>query len=178
MKTDDRFSEVENILSSFKEQIHEDYFGYKNHCIRVLIFLNYLRPLNSEEREKLIIATAFHDIGLWTKNTLDYLDPSIDEAAKYLKSIAKEEWLEEISTIISMHHKLSPYVGKFEFVELFRKADLTDFSLGTIRNGIPNDYIVMIKKELPNCGFHKMLVIRTLKWLPTHLHKPLPIFKW
>ena len=33
--------------------------------------------------EQAAIALAFHDIGLWTAGTLDYLPPSHQEAAQY-----------------------------------------------------------------------------------------------
>jgi hypothetical protein len=124
MNTIDTFTEIDEILSFYRDQINLDYVGYKNHCIRILNFLNYLRPLNTEEREKLIIATAFHDIGLWTKNTLDYLAPSIKEVEKYLENISKSEWILEISTIIHMHHKITPYRGSFKFVELFSERQI------------------------------------------------------
>jgi hypothetical protein len=173
----DSFDNVDKILSSFQEQINVDYQGYKNHCVRVLNFLNCLNPLASDEREKLIIAVVFHDIGLWTHKTVDYLPPSILELKKYLTTIGKTEWTEELSLIIDMHHKLTPYHGKYDLVELFRKADLVDFSLGLISHGIPKEYISKIKKQFPNEGFHKMLLVRTLKWVPFHPFKPMPIIK-
>lgn len=77
-----------------------------------------------------------------------------------------------------MHHKITPYHGKYKLVELFRKADLVDFSLGSIRYSIPSNYISAVKKTFTNSGFHKMLLIKTLKWVPRHLHRPMPIIKW
>ena len=174
----DSFENIEKILSLYREQIKVDYQGYKNHCMRVLHFLTYLKPINAEEREKLLIAVVFHDIGLWTHKTVDYLPPSISEVKKYLINIGKAEWIEEISIIIDMHHKLTPYNGKYELVEFFRKADLVDFTLGLVTHGIPRDCITKIKKQFPNEGFHKMLVMRTLKWVPLHPLNPMPIIKF
>jgi hypothetical protein len=178
MNAVDSFEDIEKILSVYQEQIKVDYLGYKNHCIRLLNFLNYLHPVNSQEREKLVIAAAFHDIGLWTHKTIDYLPPSIFELNKYLTKIEKTEWVEEISKIIDMHHKITPYREKYELAEFFRKADLVDFSLGIVNHGIPKEYVSSVKQKFPNEGFHKMLVVRTLKWVPLHPFKPMPIIKF
>ncbi|WP_205945820.1 hypothetical protein [Pedobacter hiemivivus] len=42
------------------------------------------------------IAAVYHDIGIWTDRTIDYLDPSIVQANNYLREIGKAEWIEEI----------------------------------------------------------------------------------
>lgn len=169
---------IEEILNSYRDQIGVDYKGYKNHCVRIIRFLNYLKPISSDEYEKLLIAVAFHDIGLWTHDTFDYLPPSVCLLKKYLTRIGKTEWIEEISLMIDRHHKFTAYQGKHELVELFRKADLVDFSLGLVNHGISKDYISRIKKQFPNEGFHKMLLVRMLKWVPLHPFRPIPMFKF
>lgn len=60
----------------------------------------------TDEREKIIIAGSFHDIGIWSDNTFDYLPPSIVPAKEYLKKNGLEEWIAEIELMISVHHKL------------------------------------------------------------------------
>ncbi len=66
-----------------------DYDKYKNHVYRV--FLNCLL-IDSEKNneEKYAIASVFHDVGIWTNHTFDYLDPSIEQA-KILNRNKKDE---------------------------------------------------------------------------------------
>jgi hypothetical protein len=140
---------------------------------------HHLNPkLSLEETRKLAISAAFHDIGLWTKNTVDYLPPSIDEAMNFLQDYGLTNWNVEISEIIDFHHKVTSYRGTFALAELFRKADLADFSMGILRAGIPKDVFREICHSYPNAGFHRMLVRRSLQWLPRHPFNPMPILKW
>jgi len=41
-----------------------------------LHFCFYLGKPTEEEQKKLIIAAAFHDIGIWSAGTVDYLPPT------------------------------------------------------------------------------------------------------
>jgi hypothetical protein len=43
-----------------------------------------LHDCKSEEREKIIIAGCFHDLGIWPDNTFDFPLPSIALAKEYL----------------------------------------------------------------------------------------------
>ena len=81
----EQFPLLEDILTEWQETIGEDYEGYKNHVYRMVHCCLALKECNSEEKEKIIIAGAFHDIGVWTADTLDYLPPSILPALDYLK---------------------------------------------------------------------------------------------
>lgn len=53
---------VEKILVKWKNEIGNDYFGYKNHVYRVIHFGFALYMCNNEEREKIIITGCFHDL--------------------------------------------------------------------------------------------------------------------
>jgi hypothetical protein len=169
---------LEKILSPFKDAMGKNYQGYRNHCYRVIHFCEEFYPLEGTDFEKIVIAVAFHDLGLFTNKTIDYLSPSVALAEKYLKKMNKEGLIEEISLMIKLHHKITVYRGKHKLVEIFRKADLVDFSLGIVTSGISKETIREVKSKFPNCGFHKMLVLETIKWVPRHPLKPLPIFKW
>jgi len=165
------------VLEKYKSSLKNDFGSYNNHCNRVF---NYCVLLDSEltHHPKYAIAVIFHDLGIWTENTFDYLDASKELAKNHLKSIGKENWIEEILLMIDMHHKRSPYTGKFaETVEVFRKADWIDVSLGLINNGIPRSKIKEINKHFPNAGFHQFLAKKTLKRLVTNPFNPLPMFK-
>ena len=61
----------------WKEVIGPEYNGYRNHVYRVIHFCLALKACNQAEREKIIIAGVFHDIGIWIKDTVDYIPPSL-----------------------------------------------------------------------------------------------------
>ncbi len=170
---------LEEILEEWKEIIGKDYQGYKNHVYRMINFCFTLQDTNEEEREKIIIAGCFHDIGIWTDNTLDYLRPSIPPAKEYLSRRNLEHWSTEIGLMISEHHKISQYSDKtYPLVELFRKGDLVDFSLGLFKFSISKDYISNVNAKFPNAGFHKNLGNLATKWLLKHPLNPAPMMKW
>lgn len=81
--------------------------------------------------------------------------------------------------MINLHHKIRAYKStNYPLVEVFRKGDLADFSLGLIKGGVPKEIINNIKKAFPNAGFHKMLMKKQGKWLLKHPLNPFPIIKW
>ena len=135
--------------------------------------------LSDEQRQKIIIASAHHDIGLWSEGTVDYLPPSIVEAKKYCQQHQLQHWGEEIALLISEHHKLKPYTDeRFPLVETFRRADLIDFSLGLIRQGLPKPLIQQVQKAFPNNGFHKFLLKGAWAWFKHHPLTLPPFMKW
>lgn len=178
MQVEKQFPLLELILGEWKEIIGKDFEGYRNHVCRMVNFCFALNPCSEEEREKIIIAGAFHDIGLWIGKTLDYIPPSIPPAIEYLKRRGLETWSNEVSLMISEHHKFRHYDGIFPLVELFRKADLVDFSLGMITFGLPKEYVSQVKAEIPNAGFHTNLVRLSAKWFVKHPFNPAPMMKW
>ena len=179
MRIEKQIPLLEEILGEWKEVIGEDYEGYKNHVYRMLHFCFYLHQSTDEERQKLIIAACFHDLGLWSEKTVDYLPPSVILAREYLEQQNLENWSTEIELIIDMHHKVTPFKdANYPLVEVFRKADLADFSLGLIKGGVAKDYVSRVKATFPNAGFHKMLLKEQGRWLLKHPLNPFPIMKW
>jgi len=170
---------LEDILDEWKDRIGNDYLGYKNHVYRVIHFCFALHDCNIEDREKIIIAGCFHDLGMWADNTVDYLPPSIALVKEYLKQRNLEHWSPEIELMIDMHHKLRKYQGdRYPLVEVFRRGDLVDFSLGIIKWGLPTSYIKSVKDHFPNAGFHKQLLQLALGWFAKHPLSPPPFMKW
>jgi len=170
---------LEEILGEWKSVIGEDYQGYKNHVYRMLNFCFYLHNPSEEERKKLVIAAAFHDIGIWSEGTIDYLPPSIEQATLYLERNQLSDWCDEVVAIIDFHHKLRAVNNEhFPLIEVFRRADLADFSLGFIRAGIPSSYVNSVRSEIPNAGFHKCLMRLTWKQLKQNPLNPAPMMKW
>ncbi len=154
---------LNELLTPWEQKIGSAFPGYKNHVTRMLNFCFYLAQPSEEEKTKLIIAAAFHDIGIWSHGTVDYLDPSVDVAMDYLKENDLIDWSEEVALMISEHHKLRAVdEPRYPLVEIFRTADLVDFSLGMIKKGVPKNVIASVRSSLPNEGFHKNLM--RLSW--------------
>jgi hypothetical protein len=104
---------IESLLQNFKPLIDRDYDKYRNHVYRV--FLNCLLiDKEKDNEEKYAIASVFHDIGIWTNKTIDYLSPSIQQAKTYLLNAGKQDWTDEIILMIYWHHKTSRYKGIHE----------------------------------------------------------------
>lgn len=179
MKIERHIPLLEEILSPWKGRIGRDYEGYKNHVYRMLQFCFYLHNAGEEERKKLIIAGAFHDLGIWSDNTIDYLPPSVALARDYLREQGLEPWSQEIELMIDQHHKFNPYSdGHYPLVEIFRRADLVDFSLGMVKAGVRGSYIRQMKDAFPNAGFHKRLLQLAWQQLKKDPLNPAPMMKW
>ena len=170
---------LEEILSSWQAVIGQEYEGYKNHVYRMVHFCWALKPCDETEREKIVIAGAFHDIGIWIENTVDYIPPSIPPAMDYLQLHHQEAWAEEIRLMISEHHKITEFTdAQYPLVELFRKGDLVDFSFGLVNFGLSSQTIDAVKAAFPNADFHLNLAQRAFEWFPQHPFNPAPMMKW
>ena len=171
---------LDGILTSWQSLLGEDFQGYRNHCVRMMLCCFTIKlDCSEDERLKIAIAAAFHDIGIWINDTVDYIPPSIPPAEAYLESIGKTMWLEEIRLMISEHHKVTAYENSiYPLVEVFRKGDLMDFSFGCVRFGVSKETLRTIRAEFPNAGFHKMLLRRAAKWFVKHPFNPAPMMKW
>lgn len=178
MKIERELPLVEDILGSFKSVIGSDFDAYRNHVYRVINLCLSLGYFSPNDKEKIQIAACFHDIGIWTAESLDYLPPSESEAARYLEGKGKSAWVAEVSEMIEMHHRVrSCEDSAFSLVEPFRRADFADFSLGIISMGIPKELIAELKSVFPNAGFHLRLVQLGSRWFLRHPLNPLPMFR-
>ena len=156
---------------------HATFEGYRNHAHRVYNFARSISSLSPEDEDKVAIAAAFHDLCVF--DGLDYLEPSIGEAARYLKETGREEWDREVALMIAFHHRVRPYRGEHAgLVEPFRRADWNDFTMGVVRGGIPRDLRKAADAELPVTDFVPKAIVRlTLGWLPRHPLRPAPSFR-
>jgi predicted metal-dependent HD superfamily phosphohydrolase len=173
------FPRTDEILTSFALAIGADLQGYRNHIYRVLNFHAALSAADGLPSDAVQIAAAFHDLGIWTDDTLDYLPPSIALATEYLESQQRSDLKEEVSALILEHHKLRRYRGACaESVEAFRQADLVDVSLGLVRFGLPRSFVKTVQSTFPDHGFHSMLMKLSARQLIRSPLRPLPMFRW
>jgi hypothetical protein len=173
------FPLTDEILASFALTIGKDLPGYRNHIYRVLNFYCALKRIEGLPSEAVQIAAAFHDLGIWTDDTLDYLPPSVQLANDYLEHQQREDLREEVSALILEHHKVRPYRSACAAsVEPFRQADVIDVSLGLVRFGLSRALIKTVQSSFPDHGFHVMLMRLSLRQFVRTPLRPLPMFRW
>jgi len=167
---------IDNILLSCRTQLGADYDKYRNHVYRVINLTLLLTEPREDELIALQIAVAFHDLGIWTAHTFDYLKPSVEVARKYL-ALNDQLNLEFLVTdIILNHHKMSSYPLN-TIAEAFRKADLIDLSFGIFSFGVKRKRIEELNTQFPYRGFHRFIAFQALKNTIKHPFNPLPMMK-
>lgn len=173
------FPITDAILTPFALAVGPDLPGYRNHIYRMLNFYCALRGIDGPPDEAVQIAAAFHDLGIWTDDTLDYLPPSVGLATHYLESHNRTELNSEVSALILEHHKVRSYRSvHVESVESFRRADLIDVSLGLVHFGLPRAFIKNVQSAFPDHGFHANLIRLSARQFLRSPLRPLPMFRW
>ena len=170
---------LDALLAAHAGSLGEDATGYRHHAYRVANFYWLLAPGDADALEKLSIAVAFHDLGIWTAGTFDYLPPSRILARDYLHQTGKAAWMVEIDAMIECHHKfMRTPAGTSPAVEAFRRADWIDVSLGMRRFGLSRRAVRDVMAAFPDAGFHRRLAEPTLTRLRHHPLDPLPMVRW
>ncbi len=167
---------IDEILLSYKVDLAADYDKYRNHVYRVFNLTLQLCTADGDNYKALEIASAFHDLGIWTEKAFDYIEPSIALSNKYLIQNARPGLANQVSEIISNHHKLGTYKLS-SLVEAFRKADLIDLSFGLFSFGIEEERRKELNRLFPSLGFHRFIVWQAIKNTFKHPLNPLPMMK-
>src|SRR5215470_6422873 len=170
---------VEEVLDQHASELGHDLTAYRNHVYRVANLCLAIMGDGGIELEKIAVGAVFHDLGIWTNNTFDYIAPSVAIAHKYLAARGMEGWIPEIEAMIVDHHKIMPSrTDPQSLVESFRRADWIDVSRGLRRFGLPRTFIAAVATAWPNAGFHRRLVQLTIDRFWKHPLNPLPMVKW
>jgi HD domain len=154
-----RIATLDAVLDAHAQELAGDFVAYRNHTYRVANLCVALSPHRPDTLEKIAIASAFHDLGIWTNHTFDYLQPSVSLATAYLRDVGKTSWTREIAEMVLEHHKILPYRREpRSLVEPFRRADWVDVSKGLVTFGVSRPLLREIFAVWPSAGFHKRLV--------------------
>jgi len=167
---------VDAVLYEHATALRDDFSGYRNHVYRIVNLC--VAIAGRSELEKIAVAAVFHDLGIWTNGTFDYIAPSIALAHDYLAAHAREDWTAEIERMIADHHKITPSTAApGSLVEPFRRADWIDVTRGLRTFGVPRPFIESVFAVWPSAGFHWRLVKLSIERLRTHPLTPLPMVK-
>lgn len=170
---------VDDILDAWRPSLGEAYQAYRNHAQRVLALTGWLGKFDADQHRSLAIAVAFHDLGIWSDGTLDYLEPSVTRANAWLAEQGESERADAVAAIIRNHHRVRGCRDEHAaLTDPFRRADLADVSFGLIRAGLPRaDYRALVR-ELPYHRFHRRLMRLFGAHIVRHPLRPAPMFKW
>ena len=170
---------VEEVLDDHAPELGHDLTAYRNHVYRVVNLCLAMVGDSRVEVEKVAVAAVFHDLGIWTNHTFDYIAPSVALAREHLAARGMADWIPEIEAMIVDHHKVTPsHANPQSLVESFRRADWIDVTRGLRRFGLPRTFIAAVDAAWPNAGFHRRLVQLTIDRLLKHPLTPLPMVKW
>ena len=169
---------LDAVLSRHASLLGQDFEAYRNHAYRVANLCAWQGPRGPERIEKIAVAAAFHDLGIWTDRTFDYLEPSVCLASAYLFDAGHPDWVPDVTAAILVHHQVSSYRGHGDgFVEAFRRADWMDVTAGVVTFGLPRTVLQSAVAIWPRAGFHALLLRLELRRLRTHPWNPLPMVK-
>jgi hypothetical protein len=170
---------IDAVLDQHRSALGHDFAAYRNHVFRVFnLCLAVARCTSRDEVEKIAVAAVFHDLGIWTDHTFDYIAPSVALALEYLTATSRQDWMSEIESMIVNHHKITRAdPGERQLVEPFRRADWIDVSRGFRRFGVDRRFIASVFARWPTHGFHWRLVGFTVERFRRHPLTPLPMVK-
>ena len=127
----------------------------------------------------LAVSSAFHDLGIWSDRTFDYLAPSVQRATAWAEKSAASVDLDLVVRTIENHHALRRYVAApdADVVDAFRRGDLVDASRGWLRSGADPSFIRELVAQWPYAGFHGIIIRTALGWMLRHPLRPLPMLR-
>lgn len=178
-------AEIDRRIVPWKAQLGTDHRAYQHHITRVLLICDRLHqranPASSDPpslQPEYLTAAVFHDLGIWTTGTLDYLAPSVELARNWLIKEDQQDLEPLVRRMIEQHHKIRQTADPASPVDVFRRADTVDLTLGLRRFGMPLHEYHTIASHYPNAGFHRRLIALTWKRLQSNPTSPLPMVKW
>jgi hypothetical protein len=178
MRILERHPFVEEMAARWGGALDKAREAYSGHAYRVL---NYARALIGTERhdDELALAAAYHDLGIWSDRTFDYLGPSQQRAEAFRREGAPTIDAELLALLIYDHHLLRrPRTGiEPALRDAFRRADLVDVSRGTLRAGLPAAFVREVANRFPYQGFHAVLLKTAVQWALRHPLRPLPMVR-
>ena len=171
-----RIPVIDDVLDGHAPALRDDLVAYRNHVYRIVNLC--IAIAGRAEIEKVAVAAAFHDLGIWTDRTFDYIPPSIALAHDYLRARGRDDWTAEIEGMIADHHKITSYAAAPDsLIEAFRRADWIDVTRGLRRFGVPSPFVARLFATWPSAGFHWRLVALTLDRFRSHPLTPLPMVR-
>ena len=159
MQLVERHTLIEEALDAWRAPLGGARAAYSGHVYRVFNFARFFHGA-ADGDDELALTSAFHDLGIWSDRTFDYLAPSIARASEYARAKGLPISIELIAEAIDNHHSLRSVRGGPRpcLVEAFRRADLADLSGGLLRSGLDSGFFREVVATFPRAGFHGCLL--------------------
>lgn len=159
--------------------IGRDLPGYRNHVYRLINLVDLIEPIDPYSEEVVGIAAVFHDVGLWTECTWNYIPPSVAAAEHWLATAGLGVLIPVVRDIIENHHRILPCPAALDpLVEAFRRADWCDVTLGLRTGGIDRRSYREILGVFPSAGFHRRLAALAIRNACARPWRPFPMMRW
>jgi len=173
-----RHARIEEILDAFGTALAADRAAYRGHVYRVFHACCALAAAGGDPDDAIALAAAFHDLGIWSDGTVDYLPPSARRLREHLAATGGAALADELERMVLLHHKLTPCRGPDDRrVEAFRRADLFDLSFGLVRFGLPRAWVRELYAAFPAGGFQLRVVQLVGRYALAHPLRPLPMVR-
>ncbi len=170
---------LDELFAPWLPALGKDALPYRNHVERLLAICTKINQLLVEsELLAFRVAAVFHDLGIWSDGTFDYLPPSRLRAVDWLQANGHADKTPLVEALIENHHKITPAGDVSDAVEIFRQADWMDVSLGLLSFELPREHYRAILKQYPDAGFHKRLLQLGSKQMLTKPWQPMPMMRW
>ena len=126
-------------------------------CLPGHEFVRRIRQYRAD-LEKIAVAAVFHDLGIWTNKTFDYVAPSVALAGEYLPRKASGVDRRDRDDDRGAPQITGSAANPASLVEPFRRADWIDVTRGVRTFGVPRQLIESVFTAWPSAGFHWRLV--------------------
>jgi hypothetical protein len=174
----ERSGPIDEVLDAFAVELGGDATAYRAHAYRVFHFCRALTDAAAGRDDGIALAAAFHDLGIWSDRTVDYLPPSVRRLREHLERVGRGAEAGELERMVAWHHKLTPCRAASDaLVEAFRRADLVDLTLGLVRFGLPKEYVQAVRAAFPAAGFHLRVAQLVGGYALRHPLRPLPMMR-
>ena len=168
---------LDELFRPWQKALGRDYRAYRNHAERVLRLCELLAGGALPDPLAFHVAATYHDLGIWSDGTLDYLAPSRARASAWLAANGLVEKSVLVEDMIENHHRVRAAGPGNTPVEIFRQADWIDVTLGLCNFGLAREEYRRLLDEFPDAGFHRRLLeLGGRQWLRTPW-RPLPMFR-
>ncbi|MEU6581729.1 hypothetical protein [Nocardia sp. NPDC046763] len=164
---------VDAVLDQHRDAVGTQLPAYRNHVLRSLNYQSLL--LGEPVSDAAALAWAIHDLGVWTAETWDYLEPSADLADVHAAEFGITD-IDAVRRMVLDHHRLRRNDNRV--VETFRIADRIDATRGRLYRPLTRADIDTVVGQLPYLGFHTYLARRALTYAVAHPLRPLPMVRW
>jgi len=169
---------IEEVLDAFGAALAADRMAYRGHVYRVFHACVALTASGGDPDDGIALASVFHDLGIWSDGTVDYLPPSARRLRAHVAAAGDQALADELERMVLLHHKLTPCRGPDDRrVEAFRRADLFDLTFGMVRFGLPRAWVRELYAAFPAAGFQLRVVQLVGRHALAHPLRPLPMVR-